>query len=45
MAVLWMGGTKRPGAFWTVGAGFSRGDVSVVLEGTSGKLVTTHAIE
>jgi hypothetical protein len=46
MALMRMGqSTKEPGAFWTVGAGFSRGDVSVVLVSRTGGLVTRHAVE
>jgi hypothetical protein len=46
MAVMPMGqSTKEPGAYWTVGAGFSKGSVSVVLEAKTGKFFTRHAVD
>ena len=39
MALNFMGNIKQPTAFWTVTGGFASGDVSVILDAKTGKLL------
>lgn len=46
MSVLVMGqATKQPGVYWSVGTGYMPGEVSVILEAKTGKLVTRREIK
>jgi hypothetical protein len=42
MAVMAMGGGPQPEVYWTVGTAFGPGEVAVVLDSRTGKLVTRH---
>jgi hypothetical protein len=42
MAVMAMGGGTQPESYWTVGTAFGPGEVAVVLDSKTGKLVTRH---
>ena len=46
MSLLVMGqSTKTPGVFWTVGGGYTPGEVSVIIDAKTGKFVTRQEIQ
>lgn len=42
MAVMALGGGAQPEIYWTIGTAFGPGEVAVVLDSRTGKLVTRH---